>query len=251
MSEAPLAAIYVESWAAVTIEKPDAEAKRLGACADESIIPAGHRRRLSAFARMAVACGLSVSGADCSDLVFCSRFGDFQLAYRLLLDLVDGTLMSPAAFSLSVHNSVPGVMDLVRKSRVGHTAVAGGDESLSAGLTESWGKLNAMPASKVTLVYAESQMPDGVGSNSEMDGAGVAFAMTLSTQKSAAYEGVIRLGAVASDAPVLEGPASRALVTRLIAALDMQSDVPLQWRSRGLGWSLNARSLKAGSDAAL
>ena len=245
MNEAPLAAIYVESWAAVTIETPDSEAKRFGACADESIIPAGHRRRLSAFARMAVACGLSVSGADCSELVFCSRFGDFQLAYRLLLDLVDGALMSPAAFSLSVHNSVPGVMDLVRKSRVGHTAVAAGEESLSAGLIESWGKLNAAPANKVTLIYAEGQSPDGAWSNSEMDTTDVAFAMTLSAQKPAACEGVIRLGAMAGDAPVLEGPASGVLVARLIAALDMPSDALLQWRSRGLSWSL-----KAGSDAA-
>ncbi|MDO8423918.1 MAG: beta-ketoacyl synthase chain length factor [Parvibaculum sp.] len=246
MNNVPLVAVYVESWAAVTFETPDSEAQRFGACADESIIPAGHRRRLSAFARMAVACGLSVSGADCSDLVFCSRFGDLQLAYRLLLDVVDGALMSPAAFSLSVHNSVPGVMDLVRKSRVGHTAVAGGDESLSAGLAESWGKLSVLPANKVTLVYAEGQMPDGLGTSIEMEQTGVAFAMTLSARRPAACEGVIQLGSVVDDVPVLEGPVSDLLVTRLIAALDTQPVVPLQWRSRGLRWSL-----KAGSDAAL
>lgn len=245
MSDAPLAAVYVESWAAATLETPDSEVRRFGACADESVIPAAHRRRLSDFARMAVACGLSVSGADCSDLVFCSRFGDLNLAYRLLLDVVDGALMSPAAFSLSVHNSVPGVMDLVRKNRVGHTAVAGGEESLSAGLTESWGKLSAVPANKVTLVYAEGQMPEGLDTSSEMEQARVAFAMTLSTQRPVACEGVIRLGAVAEAAPVMDGPVSGLLVTRLIEALDMRSDVPLQWRSRGLRWSL-----EAGLDAA-
>lgn len=242
MSDVPLAAVYVESWAAVRLDTPDSEARRFGVYSDDSIIPAGHRRRLSAFAKMAVACGLSVSGADCSDLVFCSRFGDINLAYRLLLDLVDGALLSPAAFSLSVHNSVPGVMDLVRKSRVGHTAVAGGVETLSAGLIESWGKLNAAPTNKVTLVYAEGRTPEGFDTTSELEQVGVAFAMTLSAQKSATCEGIIRLGPVAGDVPVLEAPVSDSLVTHFISVLGGQTVGPFQWRSRGLNWSLKVES---------
>ncbi len=244
MSHTPLTAVYVESWAAVSIDTSESERQRFGTYADDSIIPAGHRRRLSAFARMAVACGLSVSGADCSELVFCSRYGDLHLAYRLLVDLVDGALLSPAAFSLSVHNSVPGVMDLVRKSRVGHTAVAGGEESLSAGFAESWGKLNAKSDGKVTLIYAEGHTPDELDvpsiTGKSTDQAGMAIAMTLSARKPANCDGIIGLGQVADSRPVLEGPASNQLAAAIIAALGSSSESLLQWRSRGLLWSMKA-----------
>lgn len=249
MSDAPLKAMHVESWAAVSIDTSESEPQRFGAYADDSVIPAAQRRRLSAFARMAVACGLSVSGADCSELVFCSRYGDLHLAYRLLVDLVDGVLLSPAAFSLSVHNSVPGVMDLVRKSRVGHTAVAGGEESLSAGLAESWGKLNAKSDGKVTLIYAEAHLPDEIDVPSKTgkssDQASMAIAMTLSAKKPANCDGIIGLAQVPDSGPVLDGPASYPLATAILSALGSSSGLQLQWRSRGLLWSM-----KAGPDAA-
>src|SRR3546814_15070284 len=74
-------------------------------------------------------------------------------------------------------------MDLVRKSRVGHTAIAAGTQSLSAGLVESWGKLAENPDRKIALVYADCALPEIYREFSDMKMGGGALAMTLSAQR--------------------------------------------------------------------
>lgn len=235
---------YIESWAAVMLDGPDGGARRFGACLDEGVIPAGHRRRLGPFGRMAVTCGLSLSGNDSSDLIFCSRYGDLDLAFRLMKDLAAGAILSPAGFSLSVHNAVPGVMDLVRKSRVGHTAIAAGPQSFSAGLAEAWGKLFANPTGKVALVFAEAALPDDLRRDDKDERMGMALAMTLSAHRPECVLGRITLedGLLADH--WFEAPPSEMLAERFIADLDAETGDHCHWRSRGLVWSF-----KAGHDA--
>jgi hypothetical protein len=204
------------------------------------VIPAGHRRRLNAYGRMAVSCGLSVTDADCSDIVFCSRYGDIDLAYRLLQALGNAELMSPAAFSLSVHNAVPGVMDLVRKSKVGHTAIAAGLQSLSAGLAEVWAKILANAERKVTLVFAEGELPAELKPFSDAEMPGSALAMTLSARQSERAAGRIMLVEAGSEAEMLDEPSSERLVQGMVAALSEGAAEALRWRSRGLRWSFEA-----------
>ena len=231
-------AIYVESWAAFISQGPEAEPRRLGLCKDDSVIPAGHRRRLGAYGRMAVTCGLSVAGAESSDLVFCSRYGDVDLAFGLLKSLATEELMSPAAFSLSVHNAVPGVMDLVRKSRVGHTAIAAGRESLSAGLAEAYAKLAARPERAIIFVFSEGEVPPEFRIFAEEKGHGLALAMTLSAVPSerALCEITMSKG---EDAEALVSPSSEVLAGHMLLVLEATGRVPaLYWRSRGLHWSL-------------
>ncbi|MDO8288816.1 MAG: beta-ketoacyl synthase chain length factor [Parvibaculum sp.] len=235
-------AIYVESWAAMILRGPDAEPRRLGQCKDESVIPAGHRRRLGSYGRMAVTCGLSVAGADSSDLVFCSRYGDVDLAYGLLKSLAVGEILSPAAFSLSVHNSVPGVMDLVRKSRVGHTAIAAGAQSLSAGLAEAWAKLAAKPEQTITLVFAEGELPPDLKPFSEVQGYGLALAMTLSATNSNQALGQFSFESIGDGRAASADMTSEELAGKIAFLLDASERRidPLHWRSRGLEWSFSA-----------
>lgn len=236
------AVIYVESWAAVLPDGKGGAPLRLGACVDDTVIPAGHRRRLNAYGRMAVSCGLSVADADSSDVVFCSRYGDIDLAYRLLQALGNAELMSPAAFSLSVHNAVPGVMDLVRKSRVGHTAIAAGLQSLSAGLAEVWAKILANAERKVTLVFAEGELPTEFKPFSDAEMPGSALAMTLSARQSGLAAGRIMLMEVGNAADMLDEPSSERLVRGIVAALSGGKPEALRWRSRGLCWCFEAAS---------
>ena len=230
-------AFYVESWAACVSHGPEAEPQRLGLCRDDSVIPAGHRRRLGAYGRMAVACGLSVTGAESSDLVFCSRYGDVDLAYGLLKSLVAEELLSPAAFSLSVHNAVPGVMDIVRKSRVGHTAIAAGTESLSAGLAEAYAKLAARPERAITFVFAEGEVPDQLKPFAEEKGHGRALAMSLSAMPSEHSLCEIALSGGGDVAGLLDAPRSEVLAGRMVEVLGGQAS-HVAWRSRGLSWTL-------------
>ena len=234
--------IYVESWAAIFQGAMDEEPRRFGACLEDSVIPASYRRRLNTFGRMAVSCGLSVAGADTSDLVFCSRYGDIDLAYSLLKTLGDDELMSPAAFSLSVHNAVPGVMDLVRKSQVGHTAIAAGRHSFSAGLTEAWGKINSYPQRKVILVFAESALPDELKSFSDVQQPGQALAMTLSGVPTEPCHGRICL--VESNVEFSD-MLSEQIIQKMLDVWASGSANPVCWKSRGCAWSF-----QAGSDAA-
>ncbi|MGV8996663.1 MAG: beta-ketoacyl synthase chain length factor [Parvibaculaceae bacterium] len=232
-----ISTIYVESWAAFFSQGPDAEPRRLGLCKDDSVIPAGHRRRLGAYSRMAVSCGLSVTGAEGSDLVFCSRYGDVDLAFGLLKSLAVDELMSPAAFSLSVHNAAPGVMDLVRKSRVGHTAIAAGIESLSAGIAEAYAKLAARPEQTITFVFAEGEVPEQLKPFADEKRFGQALAMGLSARPSENTLFQIVLCKPDETAEVLASPPSEILAARMTSVLEGQSS-ELCWRSRGLSWSL-------------
>ena len=53
----------------------------------------------------------------------------------LLVQLVGEELLSPAKFSMSVHNASAGAVSQVAANRAGHTAIAGGARTLTAGLT--------------------------------------------------------------------------------------------------------------------
>jgi hypothetical protein len=138
-------------------------------------------------------------------------------------------------------------MDILRQSRVGHTAVAGGTQSLSVGIVEAWGKLVAHPDNKVTLVFAECNLPEDFSRFSSMDSAGVALALTLSFCKGPRSFGRFFSGVTVGRPTCLDEPDSELLVQRLIAALDGaggNEPSSLSWHSRGLDWSFIA-----GSDA--
>jgi hypothetical protein len=236
--------VYVDAWAAVTLDAKDGTPQRFGACLDDSIIPAAHRRRLGNFERMAVSCGLNIAATDSSDLVFCSRYGNVDLAHKLLTEVVAGGLLSPAAFSLSVHNAVPAVMDLVRGSRTGHTAIAAGSQSLSAGLAEAWSKLVERPDEKIAFVYADCALPAIYRQFSEMKLGGTAIALTLSTRKPVSAFGRFVMER-ASTANVLDAPGSEELAAILTQILGgASSSASIRWRSRGLHWLF-----AAGADA--
>jgi len=235
-------AVHVGSWAAILCEPGGAE-ERLGACADEKDIPAGLRRRLGPLGRMGVACGLGVAPQGDADIVFCSRHGDISLAHQLLTALVEGEPMSPAGFSMSVHNTVPGVLDLARKARIGHTAIAAGTQTLSAGLAEAWLRLAARPHLSVVLVYAETPLPELYEQFSDSDLGGTALALRLSTQPS---EGAcFSLGPDGDEelqeAQPLDAPHAELLARMLVERLrDPVPPAKLRWRSQGFLWSLGS-----------
>jgi len=235
---APVSAMFVDSWAAIVLDSADGMAQRLGGCAEEGTIPAALRRRLGPFGRMAVSCALGVSTED-SDIVFCSRYGDVNLAYRLLVDLVEEGPLSPAGFSLSVHNAVPGAVDLVRKSRVGHTAIAAGSESLSAGLCEVLGKLMDRPDVRAMLLYAEYALPPIYREFSTSPTEGIALALSLSAVATAKSCGCLKIEGD-DGALSFQAPDSEVLARALISSLSGMEPCKIRWNSRGLVWSFTA-----------
>ncbi|ABS63106.1 hypothetical protein Plav_1486 [Parvibaculum lavamentivorans DS-1] len=242
---AGLSAVFVESWAAMLADAPGEPPVRLGACAADADIPAGLRRRLGPLARMGVACGLGIAPEGDADIVFCSRYGDLSLAHQLLAALVATEPMSPAGFSMSVHNAVPGVLDLARKARIGHTAIAAGAQTFSAGLAEAWLRLGERPHLRLVLVFADLPLPDIYRQFADEDAGGAAFALRLSAEPGEARAVSITRSAAGDASPAaLENPPAELLVRRLVDSLC--SDAPaLSWRSQGSLWRLGKSSDEA------
>ncbi len=239
----PFPVVHVGAWAAFIQETAESEPERLGACASEADIPPSFRRRLGPYGRMAVSCGIGVSDGN-SDIVFCSRYGDVNVAYRLLQNLTEHTPLSPAGFSMSVHNGVPGAMDLVQKNRVGHTAIAAGAESLSAGICEAWARLNEAPQQPVTLLYADYALPPAFKEFETGKAEGIAFALSLSMAEVSDPVGYLRPAGGGETATTAPDPSSETLAHALIAMLRAGAPERHIWETQGLRWAFGI-----GSDA--
>lgn len=150
-------ALEVADWAAL-ISADSVE--QLGAAEGPETIPAQYRRRLPAFARDVARCALPVLRADPNaPVVFSSVNGDLASAVTLLTDLARKELLSPALFSLSVHNAPAGVLGLCLSERGDHTAIAGGDATLSSALLECFTRLADEDVESVVLIHADERLP--------------------------------------------------------------------------------------------
>ena len=122
---------------------------------DVSFLPALLRRRLDRVGRMALHVAWHCAeGHSELPLVFASRHGSLTRTVELLDSLDQGEPLSPASFSLSVHNSTAGLFSIARADRSPATALAAGTATLAAALLEGVGILTE-GADAVLVVYAD------------------------------------------------------------------------------------------------
>lgn len=115
---------------------------------------------MSRFELNAVRCALGLAQPDTDEtMILASRYGGMETAYGLLHMLTSNEVLSPADFSVCVHNAAPGLASQIVKNRAGHTAVAADRRTFAAGLTEAAARL-ADGESRVLLLYAEQPLPD-------------------------------------------------------------------------------------------
>lgn len=149
-----------------------------GKVAGDEALPKAQRRRMSAFDLGVARClgGLAQNGVD-EEIVFASRHGNMDLTTDILLQLANNEIVSPAKFSMSVHNAALGAASQMTANRAGHTAVAAGPRSMAAGLTEAWLRLSSGSPS-ILMLYADHPL---VGPYAPFDepGPGVHVAMRL------------------------------------------------------------------------
>ena len=129
----------------------------LGLAPVDDAVPRAMRRRLTGFDLQVARCILALSPGLAEDFVFASRYGNKALTVELLRDLIARELLSPAKFSMSVHNAAAGVASLISGDRGGHTAIAAGEHTLTAGLTEAWTRI-ASGAPSVVFVFADLRL---------------------------------------------------------------------------------------------
>lgn len=126
---------------------------------DVSVIPAMLRRRLSPLARMAMSVIIPLAEKHgAMPLVYVSRHGDLHRTLELLKDITKGELLSPTAFSLSVHNATAGLFSIHSGTTKNITAISCGTEELVPALLEAVGQCTAEDP-KVLCVFCDEPPP--------------------------------------------------------------------------------------------
>ena len=149
-------------------------------------LPMMLRRRLTPIGQAALAVAAETGAAAAARYVFCSRHGEFGRTMRLLKSVAEQEPLSPADFSVSVHNALAGILSIARQAHAGHTALANGDESFAAGLLEAAAILATEADRQVLLVYFDDDLPSPYDEIESPDGNGaLAAAMLLATSDAA------------------------------------------------------------------
>lgn len=231
----PVAASFrVLGWSARLAPHGAADWARVagGAPAAPGLPPMLRRRLTPVGAAILGAAG--DAGADgATRYVFCSRHGEITRTLRLLRALATEADISPADFSLSVHNALAGLLSIAHAAHAGHTAIAAGTDSFAAGLIEAVALLRAEPARPVLLVYGDEALPPPLHEVDGGDSDGLALAVRLAA---AAGEGDAIRFTAGPEPGVLPQPtvAQAAAFMRFLADGAPRADAPggrmrLEW----------------------
>ena len=119
------------------------------------------RRRASQLSRMALEsarCCLDIDSLSTIPVVFGSRHGESRTSQALLEMLGADDLLSPMAFSLSVHNVPTGLLSIATNNRQATTAVAANKQTFCYTLLESLTRLEL--ESSLLMIVGEELVPD-------------------------------------------------------------------------------------------
>jgi hypothetical protein len=147
-----MTALYfaIERWCAWT---PDAAPAEVG------FLPAMQRRRLGPLAKAVFhTVHQCLAQGEQIPVVFSSVHGESQRTFQILEDLAAGAPVSPAAFSLSVHNAIAGQLSIAFANRAPMLALAPGQLGVVPALIEACGWLAQWPA--VVVALYEEPLPE-------------------------------------------------------------------------------------------
>ena len=143
-----------QSWSGDALHPDD------GSAPEVRFVDALLRRRLGRLSRMALhVANEAAAGLASLTTVFASRHGELARTVGILHALAADEAPSPAAFSLSVHNSAAGIFSIARANQAPSTALAAGEETLLWALQDAAVRLDADPDSPILLVYADEPLP--------------------------------------------------------------------------------------------
>lgn len=157
------------------------------------MLPAILRRRVTPIGQMAFRAATALSVPDEARFIFCSRHGEFQRTLGILTALATGELVSPAEFSLSVHNALAGLLSIAWRNRAGHTTIAASADSFGSALSEAAACLIEQPDEPVLLVYYEDRLTAPYDEVADSDETCVALAMLLTAPRHDASDVILDL----------------------------------------------------------
>jgi len=123
-------------------------------------VPMMLRRRTTALGQKMIAGALACGeAARTGRYVLASRHGEFSRTLGILKSLTARELPSPAEFSMSVHNGLPGLLSIHTGNTHGHTALAAGLDTFGFGLMEAAACLAERPHESVLYFFGDEPLP--------------------------------------------------------------------------------------------
>jgi hypothetical protein len=126
-------------------------------------LPLPLKRRATAIGQMALAVALAIGDLAKARIVIASRHGEYDQTVAILSALAAHEPVSPAAFSMSVHHGLAGLLSIHGGNRQGHIAVAAGPDTFCSGLMEASLCLAEAPELPVLLLYYDTPLPPAYG----------------------------------------------------------------------------------------
>jgi hypothetical protein len=121
-------------------------------------IPPMQARRLSNLTKMSLKVALSCTKkGENIESIFASRYGEWNQTLKLLRSISDKEDVSPAGFSMSVHNTAGGIYSIINENTAAYTAIAACSATFEAVLVEAFGRLQTQKY--VLVVVAEEAVP--------------------------------------------------------------------------------------------
>lgn len=119
-------------------------------------VPALIRRRLTSVEKVGLFLAHCLEPLDTANcIVFASQFGEWQQTVKLIRQMHDEHEMSPAGFSHSVHNAMPGLLAMVDRTKYNYTTIAANEKTIDCALVEA-----VVRGDNVLFIYAEEETPD-------------------------------------------------------------------------------------------
>jgi hypothetical protein len=191
-------------------------------------IPASHRRRMSALAKMAVQVALEATAEAHADyLVFCSQHGELPRTRELLATIASGGELSPMGFSQSVHNASAGLYTIIKQSQVPATSLAAGAGTFAYGWIEAETYLRSHPGQRVLLVSYDEVLPNEYRAYSRQEQRSYALALLLAATDSGGI--AVELAPAGTEESLPMAP--------LFAAWALSQEPKLTITAGGQGWA--------------
>lgn len=145
-------------------------------------LPVGLRRRITPIGlkllQAAAICGQSQPEPL---YVFASRHGEITRTLSILASITSQNEVSPADFSLSVHNALVGLLSIHTGNTLGHTALSSGPDTFAHGFMEALACLHEEPDRPVLYCYGDAPLPDLYADFADTD-KGLPFVVALVLQ---------------------------------------------------------------------
>ena len=127
---------------------------------DVKFLPPIKRRRLSALSRLSLRLAHTIAPEFQGFCVFGSQHGELVTTQGLLQSIVEQQVVSPAGFSVSVHNTAAGLHSINNQNTSACTSIAAGLDTLAMCFVEAYGLLESARQKQVLVVFADDGLPD-------------------------------------------------------------------------------------------